>query len=210
MTAVDRLDHWIAPQRGESLSLGLNNLYILPTRFGGLWLCGAVLLLLVAIQTQQNGPLLLGYLLLGLLLLAGGRLVATARWGWLRVQLGSGSPEARVIGAWTWTRLRLARNGQPLPAWVAPDAAIRWASASGNPDLAALASLTAGVAFNPAGRATEADACQAWRLTRSALRRADSATLRHRIMRAALPPTGQTRPSTPKLAARPAAAMSTA
>lgn len=70
MTAVDRLDHWIAPQRGESLSLGLNNLYILPTRFGGLWLCGAVLLLLVAIQTQQNGPLLLGYLLLGLLLLA--------------------------------------------------------------------------------------------------------------------------------------------
>jgi uncharacterized protein (DUF58 family) len=70
MTALERLDRWIAPQQGECLRLGLRNLYILPTRFGCLWLCGAALLLLVAIQTQQNGPLLLGYLMLGLLLLA--------------------------------------------------------------------------------------------------------------------------------------------
>ena len=67
---LERIDSWIAPQRGESLSLGLRNLYIFPTLFGCLWLCGAVLLLLVAIQTQKNGPLLLGYLMLGLMLLA--------------------------------------------------------------------------------------------------------------------------------------------
>lgn len=152
-------------------------------------------------------------LLLGLLLLAwflGRRLVATARWGWLRVQLGSGSPEARVIGAWTWTRLRLARNGQPLPAWAAPDAAIRWASASGNPDLAALANLTAGVAFNPAGRASEVDACRAWQRARSALRRADSATLRHRIARAALPPGGDGPQGSLGTTPGPALAMPTA
>jgi len=57
-------------QQGESLRLGLRNLYILPSRFGGLWLAGAGLLLVVGIQTQRNGPFLLGYLLLALLLLA--------------------------------------------------------------------------------------------------------------------------------------------
>jgi uncharacterized protein (DUF58 family) len=59
-----------ALQQGSPLRLGLRNLYILPTGFGGLWLAGATLLLLVAIQTQRNGPLLLGFLMLGLLLLA--------------------------------------------------------------------------------------------------------------------------------------------
>jgi uncharacterized protein (DUF58 family) len=57
-------------QQGESLRLALRNLYILPSRFGGLWLAGAGLLLVVGIQTQRNGPFLLGYLLLALLLLA--------------------------------------------------------------------------------------------------------------------------------------------
>jgi uncharacterized protein (DUF58 family) len=57
-------------QQGERLLLGLRNLYIVPTGFGGLWLAGAALLLVVGIQTQRNGPLLLGYLLLALLLLA--------------------------------------------------------------------------------------------------------------------------------------------
>ena len=60
----------LAPvHQGESLRLGLRNLYILPTSFGWLWLGAGTLLVLVAIQTQQNGPLLLGYLLLGLMLL---------------------------------------------------------------------------------------------------------------------------------------------
>lgn len=55
---------------GERLRLGLRNLYILPTRFGLLWLAGAALLQVVGIQTQRNGPLLLSFLLLALMLLA--------------------------------------------------------------------------------------------------------------------------------------------
>ena len=52
------------------LRLGLRNIYIVPTRFGLLWLAGVALLQLVAIQTRSNGTLLLGFLLLGLMLLA--------------------------------------------------------------------------------------------------------------------------------------------
>ena len=65
-----RAQQLIKPQRGERLKLGLRNLYILPTRFGWLWLAGCGLLLLVAIQSQRNGPLLLSFLMLGLWLLA--------------------------------------------------------------------------------------------------------------------------------------------
>ena len=64
------LERWVKPQRGEHLRLGLRNLYILPTRFGWLWLAGSGLLQLVAIQSQRNGPLLLSFLMLGLWLLA--------------------------------------------------------------------------------------------------------------------------------------------
>lgn len=60
----------IKPHRGERLRLGLRSLYILPTRFGWLWLAGTGLLQLVAIQSQRNGPLLLSFLMLGLWLLA--------------------------------------------------------------------------------------------------------------------------------------------
>jgi len=58
------------PQVGERLRLGLRNLYIVPTRFGWFWLAGLVLLQVVGIQMQSNGPLLLSFLMLGLLLLA--------------------------------------------------------------------------------------------------------------------------------------------
>ena len=57
-------------QRGVVLRLGLRNLYIVPTRFGLLWLAGVALLQLVAIQLASNGTLLLSFLLLGLMLLA--------------------------------------------------------------------------------------------------------------------------------------------
>lgn len=57
-------------QQGEQLHLGLRNLYIVPTRFGGLWLAGAALLQVVGIQTQRNGPLLLSFLMVALVLLA--------------------------------------------------------------------------------------------------------------------------------------------
>ena len=61
---------FVRPQRGERLRLGLRNLYIVPTRFGWFWLAGLLLLQLVGIQMQSNGPLLLSYLMLGLFLLA--------------------------------------------------------------------------------------------------------------------------------------------
>lgn len=51
------------------LRLGLRNLYILPTRLGWLWLAAALLLQLLAMQSQRNGPLLLSWLLLALWLL---------------------------------------------------------------------------------------------------------------------------------------------
>lgn len=52
------------------LVLGLRSLYIIPSRFGALWLCGTALLLLVAIQTGSNSSLLLAFLMVGLMLLA--------------------------------------------------------------------------------------------------------------------------------------------
>jgi hypothetical protein len=42
-------------QQGDHLLLGLRNLYILRTGFGWLWLCGAVLLYAVGIQTLRKG-----------------------------------------------------------------------------------------------------------------------------------------------------------
>lgn len=57
-------------QRGDPLRLGLRNLYIVPSRFGWLWLAGMALLQLVGIQLRANGPLLLSFLLLGLFLLS--------------------------------------------------------------------------------------------------------------------------------------------
>lgn len=61
---------FVRPQQGERLHLGLRNLYIVPTRFGWLWLAGLLLLQVVGIQLQSNGPLLLSFLMLGLFLLA--------------------------------------------------------------------------------------------------------------------------------------------
>ena len=55
--------------RCDEIRLGLRSLYIVPSRFGLLWLSGATLLLLVAIQTSSNSTLLLGFLMLGVMLL---------------------------------------------------------------------------------------------------------------------------------------------
>ena len=61
---------FVRPQQGDQLRLGLRNLYIVPTRFGWFWLAGLLLLQVVGIQLQSNGPLLLSFLMLGLFLLA--------------------------------------------------------------------------------------------------------------------------------------------
>lgn len=57
-------------QQDTHVRLGLRNLYIVPSRFGLLWLAAAALLQVVGIQTQRNGSLLLSFLLLAVLLLA--------------------------------------------------------------------------------------------------------------------------------------------
>ncbi|MEB3170268.1 MAG: hypothetical protein VKK43_02745 [Synechococcaceae cyanobacterium] len=57
------------PLQGARVRLGLRNLYIVPTRFGWLWLAACAGLQVLAIQMQRNGPLLLSFLMLGLFLL---------------------------------------------------------------------------------------------------------------------------------------------
>ena len=52
------------------LKLGHRTLYIIPSRFGALWIAAAGLLLLVAIQTGSNSTLLLAFVMLGLMSLA--------------------------------------------------------------------------------------------------------------------------------------------
>ena len=52
------------------LKLGHRSLFIVPSRFGALWIAAAGLLLLVAIQTESNSTLLLAFVMLGLMLLA--------------------------------------------------------------------------------------------------------------------------------------------
>ena len=52
------------------LTLGHRSLYIIPSRFGALWIAAAGLLLLVAIQTGSNSTLLLAFVMLGLMVLA--------------------------------------------------------------------------------------------------------------------------------------------
>ena len=50
--------------------LGLRTLYIIPSRFGMVWLATAALLLVVAIQTASNSTFLIAFVLLGLMFLA--------------------------------------------------------------------------------------------------------------------------------------------
>jgi uncharacterized protein (DUF58 family) len=70
MNLLKRLEPRLPPRRDARLRLGFRTLYILPTGLGWLWLGGVALLLLVGVQTQANGPLLLAFLMLGLWLLA--------------------------------------------------------------------------------------------------------------------------------------------
>ncbi|MCP9850012.1 hypothetical protein [Cyanobium sp. Morenito 9A2] len=63
-------DRLIRPRQGNGLVLGLRNLYILPTRFGWLWLLSCLVLYLLGINGGSNGPLLLGFLGTGLLLIS--------------------------------------------------------------------------------------------------------------------------------------------
>ena len=62
---------WFKPSRPcAELKLGHRSLYIIPSRFGALWIAAAGLLLLVAIQAASNSTLLMAFLMLGLMALA--------------------------------------------------------------------------------------------------------------------------------------------
>ncbi len=62
---------WFKPSRPcAELKLGHRSLYIIPSRFGALWIAAAGLLLLVAIQMGSNNTLLLAFQMLGLMALA--------------------------------------------------------------------------------------------------------------------------------------------
>jgi hypothetical protein len=90
------------------------------------------------------------------------RIVSWIRWRSLRWRLSRGTPEQRVVGAWTYLRLRLDARGDPLPASASPDVAAGWASQAGDPALATVARLTARVAFNPEGTMSMPDSALAW------------------------------------------------
>lgn len=118
------------------------------------------------------------FLLIVLVLLVA-RLVVWLLWWRLRLSLSSGTPEQRVIGAWTWLRLRRARMDRPLPRHVSPDVAVTWAVAAGEPDVLAVARLAASVAFNPSGALAPDHADRAWAAARAA-GRPTGGTLRSR------------------------------
>lgn len=77
------------------------------------------------------------------------RAFATLQWSLLRFRLRRGSPQSRIVGAWTWVRLRRVRYEQPLPPWMSPDIAQDWAQLNGEPDLAIVASNASLIAFGP-------------------------------------------------------------
>ncbi|MEB3167765.1 MAG: hypothetical protein VKK97_03440 [Synechococcaceae cyanobacterium] len=106
--------------RDEPLRLHVRNLYILPTRFGWLWLSGAGLLLLIAIQTQQNGPLLLAYLMGGLMLLA----LHITHFNLQGLELASAVSDAAFAGTFTDYRLELRSR------LVRQSVQLRWQHAS--------------------------------------------------------------------------------
>ena len=76
------------------------------------------------------------------------RVWAALRWSLLRFRLRRGSPEARIVGAWTWVRLRRAKFERPLPLWMSPDIAADWARVHGEPELGVVAANASLVAFS--------------------------------------------------------------
>ena len=57
-------------RRSAELHCGHRNLYILPSRFGGLWLLTTGVLYLLGINSRSNGPVLLAFVMGALLLLS--------------------------------------------------------------------------------------------------------------------------------------------
>ncbi|MFO0038060.1 MAG: hypothetical protein ACK522_03855 [Synechococcaceae cyanobacterium] len=96
------------PLQGPQVRLGLRTLYIVPTRFGWLWLGGTAGLQLLGIQMQRNGPLLLSFLMLGLFLLT----VHLTHLNLQGVELSCGDPAAGFAGAPLAYPLRLRNRSR--------------------------------------------------------------------------------------------------
>ncbi|MEB3255315.1 MAG: hypothetical protein VKJ05_02890 [Synechococcaceae cyanobacterium] len=82
------------PLEGAQVRLGPRHLYMVPTRFGWLWLATTLLLQLLGIQLQRNGPLLLSFLMLGLFLLG----LHLTPFNLLGLELACGEPPAGFAG----------------------------------------------------------------------------------------------------------------
>jgi hypothetical protein len=124
---------------------------------------------------------LLGWALLGLLVLlalglaavAARLLVVRLRWRRLRRRLGRGSAEERVMGAWTWLRLRLGACRVPVGPHVSPESVMDVPGVSelphGTPErLGNLGRMAAAVAFCGDRGASVAEAETAWMLALTA------------------------------------------
>jgi uncharacterized protein (DUF58 family) len=123
MDLLKRLDPRL-PARGEpSLRLGLRTLYILPTGLGWLWLGGLGLLLMVGMQTQTNGPLLLAFLMLGLWLLA----LNLTHFNLHGLELACGTPSRGFAEESVPYPLVLRASG------VSEGVRLRWIDAAGEP-----------------------------------------------------------------------------
>ena len=116
------------------------------------------------------------------------RLVAWVRWPLLLLRLRQGTPEQRVVGAWTWVRMRRAMRDRPLPVSASPDVAVEWAMSTGDSAVATVARLTALVAFNPTGTITMPDSARAWESARRSDRVVPGSSLRQRWRWASRPP----------------------
>jgi hypothetical protein len=90
------------------------------------------------------------------------RLWAWASWRVLRAKLSRGDARQRVIGAWTWARLRLAWRDAPLPIWASPDVAIAMAAERDDEHLLMIAQTASRAAYNPRAVVTDEEADQAW------------------------------------------------
>jgi hypothetical protein len=122
-------------------------------------------------------------LLLALLLVAVAvlrRMRAWWQWRRLRRRLAQGGPRDRIVGAWTWVRLRRARYDEPLPVSASPDVAAAARSSFADADLQNVARRAASVSYDPSASASDADADAAWSAALSAGSAPTGVSLRQR------------------------------
>jgi hypothetical protein len=116
------------------------------------------------------------------------RVLAWVRWRRLRRRLGTGSPRDRIVGAWTWVRLRRVRYDEPLPVSASPDVASTARAPFADRALQDVAQRAARVAYDPTSTPSNADADAAWSAALVAGGAPDGAGARLRWRWAARPP----------------------